>query len=85
MYLYLLGVLTMNALLLHEVCLLPDSLLLVGTEDREYVTPTISSNCHDRFVPKVFVCYKLSATAVELRLESKTLSVYHSIGIKIHY
>jgi hypothetical protein len=85
MYLYLVGVLTDKALLLHEVCRLSDSLLLEGTEDRECVTPTISTNCHDRFVPKVFVCNKPSDTAAELRLESKTLSVYTPIGIKIYY
>jgi len=85
MYLYLLGVMTENALLLHEVSRLSDSLLLEGTEDRERVTPRASSNCQDRFVPKVFVCNIHSATAVELRLESKMLSVYNSIGIKIYY
>ena len=71
-------------MLLHEVSRLSDILLLEGTEDRECVTPTISSNCHDRFVRKVFVCNKTSATAAELRPESKMLSVCNSIGIKIY-
>lgn len=80
MYLYLLRVMMENALLLHEVSRLSGSILLEGTEDRECVKPTLSSNCHDRFVPKVFVCNKPSATAGELRIESKMFSVYNSVS-----
>lgn len=74
MCLYLLRVMTEKALLLHEVFRLSDSILLEGTEDKECVKLTLSSNFHDRFVPKVLVCIKLSATPVELRMESKMLS-----------
>ena len=55
---------------------LSDSLLLEGTEDRECVVQTVSSNCHDRFVPKVLACSKPSATAAELRPDNKVLSEY---------